>query len=296
MIASLDNETIFKQAFTDKIVFKSFVKDILNIDIEVDKIETEKRFDPKVGNINFAYDIFAESIDHRVIIEIQRVDYDYNFDRFLHYHMMAIAELQKRAGDYRIDQTVYTIVVLTEPYKLDPKRNIPIKDEVMISSADPRNLQDKVIPIYGHKIIYLNHHYRNSYTPDKYLDWLNLFYESIHNKDNYKVNLKNMGIKRAVELIEYDRLSPETRHEMKISEQRKVVLGLEKEQGIKEGIEKGIKKGMDQGIKKGIKEGMEKGKNERSEEIAKQMKSKGIEIDLIAKITGLSKEQIEKFL
>jgi hypothetical protein len=81
MLASLENETIFKHAFTDKTVFKSFVKDIVGIDIEVDKIETEKRFEPRVGNIDFAYDIFAESTDHRVIIEIQRVDYDYNLDR-----------------------------------------------------------------------------------------------------------------------------------------------------------------------------------------------------------------------
>ena len=29
MLAPLDNETIFKKAFTDKIVFKQFVKDVL---------------------------------------------------------------------------------------------------------------------------------------------------------------------------------------------------------------------------------------------------------------------------
>ncbi|TAD95966.1 MAG: hypothetical protein EAZ97_14750, partial [Bacteroidetes bacterium] len=44
MLGNLDNEVIFKKAFTDKIVFKAFVRDILGIDIEVDKIETEKKF------------------------------------------------------------------------------------------------------------------------------------------------------------------------------------------------------------------------------------------------------------
>jgi hypothetical protein len=78
-----------------EIVFKSFVKDILGIDIEVDKIETEKKFDPKVGYIDITLDIFVESVDHRVIIEIQRVDYDYNFDRFLHYFMMPLAQLRR---------------------------------------------------------------------------------------------------------------------------------------------------------------------------------------------------------
>ena len=42
MLAPLDNETIFKKAFTDKEVFQQFVKDLFGIDIVVDKIETEK--------------------------------------------------------------------------------------------------------------------------------------------------------------------------------------------------------------------------------------------------------------
>ena len=33
MLGNLDNEVIFKKAFTDKIVFKAFVRDILGIDI-----------------------------------------------------------------------------------------------------------------------------------------------------------------------------------------------------------------------------------------------------------------------
>lgn len=47
MLAPLDNGTVFKAAFTDKTVFKQFVKDIIGIEIEVDKIETEKSLHPK---------------------------------------------------------------------------------------------------------------------------------------------------------------------------------------------------------------------------------------------------------
>jgi predicted transposase/invertase (TIGR01784 family) len=274
MLASLENEVIFKQAFTDKTVFKSFVKDIVGIDIEVDKIETEKRFEPKVGNIDFAYDIFAESTDHRVIVELQRVDYDYNLDRFLHYHIMAIAQLQRSAKDYGIDQKVYTIVVLTAPYRIDDRTHLIIKDEVMISSVDPRNLEDKVVPIYGHKLVYLNHHYRKDNTPANYRDWLNLFYESIHNPDDYHVNLEHEGIKKAVELIDYDNLSPEARHQMKIAEQRKVVRDLDHEQARQEGYDEGLKEG--------------------KEDVAGELKKKGIDIDIIASSTGLPKEEIEK--
>ena len=66
MLANLDNEVIFKKAFTNKTVFKAFVRDILGIEIDVDVIETEKRFTPKVGNIDFELDIFAESKDKRI--------------------------------------------------------------------------------------------------------------------------------------------------------------------------------------------------------------------------------------
>ncbi|MCP4148346.1 MAG: hypothetical protein GY757_11400, partial [bacterium] len=171
MLASLDNETIFKKAFTDKVVFTGFVKDILGIDISVSKIETEKKFDARPNNIDITYDIFAESNDHRIIVEIQRVDYDYNFDRFLCYHNMAVAQLQQTSKSYRIEQTVYTVVVLTAPYAISKKTGEPIIDDVLISSVDPRNLQDKVIPIYGHKLLFLNHRFRKKNTPDNYKDW-----------------------------------------------------------------------------------------------------------------------------
>jgi hypothetical protein len=111
MLGNLDNEVIFKKAFTDKIVFTQFVKDILDLDVEIGIIETEKKFLPKIGYIDFELDIFAESVDKRIVIEIQKVEYDHNFDRFLHYFLMVIAEQQKRSKEYGIEQTVYMIVV-----------------------------------------------------------------------------------------------------------------------------------------------------------------------------------------
>jgi len=282
MLAPLDNGTIFKKAFTDKIVFKSFVKDILGIDIEVDKIETEKKFDPKVGYIDITLDIFAESIDHRVIIEIQRVDYDYNFDRFLHYFIMALAQLQKSAEQYTIESTVYAIVVLTAPYKIDQKNNKPIKDEVMITSLDPRNLDDKVVEIYGHKLVFLNHYYRKENTPPNYRDWLDLIYESIHNPEDYHVNLKHKGIKKVVELIEYDSLSPEQLHQMKVDAQRKVVRKIDEN------------KAREEGIKIGESIGEKRGKKEGKIETAKNMLKKGFEIDVIVELTGLKRKEIKE--
>jgi hypothetical protein len=46
MLAPLDNETIFKKAFTDIVVFQQFVSDLFGVEITVNKIETEKKFTP----------------------------------------------------------------------------------------------------------------------------------------------------------------------------------------------------------------------------------------------------------
>ena len=233
-LGSLDNEIIFKKAFTDKIVFKAFVRDILGLDVEVDKIETEKKFDwnaspAQVGYIDLdsvgcRLDIFAETIDKRIVIEIQRIEYDHNFDRFLHYFLMVIAEQQKRAKDYGIDQTVYLIVVLTAPYTISEKNGKAIKDEVLLIKLNPKTLKGDERDLYGHKFVILNPNHMDEETPPAIRDWLRLIYESIHNSSDAVINRENEGIRRAAELISFENLTPEERALSKNKEAAKIVI------------------------------------------------------------------------
>ena len=87
MIANLDNEVHFKHVFTDVEVFSAFAKDVLGIELNIDKVETEKVLPSKVSAIKFRMDLFAEDQDKRTIVEIQKVDYDYSYDRFAHYFL-----------------------------------------------------------------------------------------------------------------------------------------------------------------------------------------------------------------
>ena len=72
------------------------------------------------------------------------------------------------------------------------------------------------------------------------------------------------------------------------------------QKGEKKGIEKGLKKGLKEGEKKGIEKGLKKGRQEgkaegmeaRNLEIAKQMLAKGLDIQLICEMTGLSEQRI----
>ena len=53
------------------------------------------------------------------------------------------------------------------------------------------------------------------------------------------------------------------------------------------------KKGREEGLKEGIAEGLEKGRKEEKLENAFRMKKKGIPLETISEITGLSSEEIE---
>jgi len=261
MLAPLDNETIFKKAFTDIDVFQQFVKDLFNIDIIVGTIETEKKFTPPIAEIDIKLDIYAETTDHRFVIEIQKIDYDYNFNRFLNYFMSLLLEQQKRASNYEIPQTVLGIVVITRPYKINQLTGKPIKANVMSIDFDPRDLDGERIRIWDHQLLILNPNpkYKKETTPQKYQDWLNLFRLSIDNDIDIVLNFNNLGIAKAAHLIEYEKLDPMTVAEMKISESKKAMISIienqSKNEGKIEGIDIGINKGMIIATKNAIKAG-----------------------------------------
>ena len=57
-----------------------------------------------------------------------------------------------------------------------------------------------------------------------------------------------------------------------------------------------IKEGYEQGIEVGMSQGLEQGKSSRNIEIAKNMLKDNIDISIISKYTGLSKEEIEELI
>ncbi|MGL4760969.1 MAG: Rpn family recombination-promoting nuclease/putative transposase [Sarcina sp.] len=58
-------------------------------------------------------------------------------------------------------------------------------------------------------------------------------------------------------------------------------------------LNKAKRDGMKAGMKAGIKQGEEKGKKEAKLDIAREMIANGLEVEMIAKLTGLSESEIE---
>lgn len=220
-LASLDNEVFFKKVFTDPEVFRAFVRDVAGVDVPDAKIETEKQMDRPVSAIKFKLDIYAESADHRILIEIQRIDYDHNFHHVLHYFLAALIDQQRTRSDYDIPQEVYAIIVITAPYVVKERTGKLLKDDVLVTDLNPRSLQDEARDIFPHRLIFLNPNYVQPGTPKEVADWLQLIHESIENPRQPKINLQKQIIQKAAQLADIEKMDGYELEEAKIAEMRK---------------------------------------------------------------------------
>jgi hypothetical protein len=175
---------------------------------------------------------------------------------------MLIAEQQRSAKEYNIELTVYVIVVLTAPYTINEKNGKPILDEVLLLKLNPQTLKGEVRDLFGHQFVCLNPNHPDEETPKQIRDWLDLIYQSIHSPERPVLNTDNEGIRKAVELISFENLTPEERTEAKNKEAKKVTVA--------------------------------KIENRRNIEIAKNAIAEGFDNQVVARITGLTLEQIEE--
>ena len=187
-VASLQYGVIFKKAFCDVDVFKGFVRDILGIDLNIDKVETEKEFKPAIGKVAVKFDLYAQDKEGRVIVEIQhQYSTDDHYDRFLHYHCVALLEQAENAKNYKPPLAVYTIVVLTSS---DTKyREIP------------------------HKVVFLCPRHVDENTPIAYREWLGVIFDSLDGSVDETLYHKS-EVQKVVEYIEQSGVSPEEKAQM----------------------------------------------------------------------------------
>jgi flagellar biosynthesis GTPase FlhF len=215
MLAPVSNGVIFRKAFLDPEVLSGFVQDVTGMPFIPGKIEAEKRFNPPVGSIDVELDIFAESEDHRVVVELQRRRYGHNFDRFFGYHSAAIIDQQRSSNDYTIGRTVFSIIVLTAPYRKKDLTGAMVADPLLISSADPRTHHGIERPLFGHKLIFLNPAHKADDLPPAVQGWLDFFMASMKEEDTGDRWLSREAIRRAAQLIEHTKLTPQEMRQMK---------------------------------------------------------------------------------
>lgn len=80
---------------------------------------------------------------------------------------------------------------------------------------------------------------------------------------------------------------------MNLDEYLDALVDEEKAKSLKEGIEAGKAQGLEEGKAQGLQEGKAQGMQQSKIEIAKKMLSKGMSLDLVVEMTGLSEEKIK---
>jgi len=259
MLAALNNQVVFKKLLSDEEILKAFIFDFLGINIQPQTIEVEKKFTPPIGGIDISIDIFVNDPTHRLVIEIQRERYDYDFDRFWHYHLVSQIELAKNYKAYKLERTVYTIVWFTRQIREKSYQRSLITTRQLSETE-----KGETLALYPHKLFFLNPFYLNEKTPKGLKDWMELVTESINNPSAPHINLNRPIIQKAAKLIDDDGLTP----------QERVSIMDEKD--------------FDNLRQRELEEGLQKGRLAEKQETARKMLAKGYDLAEIAELTGLS--------
>lgn len=169
----------FKKIFGHPAIFSQFASDVLGIPIKIDQVHTEYEYPEPVGFVRSQYDLFAEDVEQRIIIEIQNVKEEDFFDRFLYYHLISLVEQVKGYKEYCFDRTIYTIVLLTSI----PRDN-SVNFSYAISDWNPVDEYGRRLEVYPHLLIFLAPRLVNERTPHKIRQWLRFIEDSLDGKMN----------------------------------------------------------------------------------------------------------------
>ena len=271
-VAPLKFGAVFKQAFSQVEVFKQFVKDVLDIEINIDKVHTEYEYPKPVGFVRSKYDLFAEDIEKRIIVEIQHLKQEDFFDRFLYYHLVSLVEQIGNYQEYNFEKTVYTIVVLTTL-----PRDGSVQFSCAVSDMNPVDEHGKKHDIYSHRLIFLCPRLVNENTPPKIKRWLELIEDSLDGKlEESQYSGKNF---EAILSVIY-------RHNID-----RDLLAQIKDEAAWENVKQRQK---DEGFEQGLEQGLEQGNKQARLETARKMLADGMLVEMVLKYTGLTHIDLEE--
>ncbi|MFV0505275.1 MAG: Rpn family recombination-promoting nuclease/putative transposase [Bacteroidales bacterium] len=237
------------------------------------------------------FDIYCESESgEKFIVEMQKAKQNFFKDRSVFYMTFPIQE-QAKKGDWNFElSAVYAIGILDFIFDDSPReysgsaedaiQTIYFKNQHNDIFFDKLNLQFIELPKF-------------TLTEDQLVTqkdkWLYVLRHLAY-LNNRPETLRERVFTKVFEQAEISKFTPEERGDyessLKYYRDIKNVIDTAKGEGFSEGMEKGKEEG--------IIEGMEKGKLEKNIEIARSMKSKGLDNSIITDITGLTKGEIDK--
>ena len=267
-------QALFGEVGNEKIT-KSFLEAILGrkieeVDLSGNIVLRRENLEDKMGVL----DVLAKLNDEEYCnIEMQMIERDKLLERILYYWARVYTRNLKKGKDYiELQKTIEVLIVdfeIKELKDLEYHSKWKIIEEKYKKHILTEDLEIHIIMLPKIKKL------TPQESKEELVKWLNFIEEPESEKVGQYMK-ENKEIKEAKEKLQ---VMSEDERMQKLAELR--------EKAIMD--EKAIERF---GIKKGIEEGRKKRRQETLKETAKKMKEEGLDIELIEKITNLTKEEI----
>ena len=274
---NLTNDYLFKLIFSNEEYLKYLLKVFFNYEtVKIKYLNRELlkyNFNEKAGIVDLLIDADGEIIH----LELQNLN-RYNLeDRIEFYSSKLIGSYALEKGnDYKQLKPVRTFIIINYPYKLKTIKNI-VKLKILSTNYIFNNKKE-------YKILNLYEIDKNKL--DSYSELYKLF--KINDFDILDRKIKEKLPRQILEDMKKFNLNKEDRKNMEdiveLMRNEKEDYGAAYECGVMDGEKIGEKRGEKRGKKIGISEGIVK--------VAKSMVNENIDINIISKVTGLTKDQL----
>jgi len=222
------------------------------------------------------FDLYCENEKgEKFIVELQKTKQKFFKDRTLYYATFPIREQAKRSNwDFEL-KAVYAIAILDFVFDDDKDETDKYRYDIKLSDIETNKVfYDKLMFIY---LEMPKFNKTLSELKTRFDKWLYII-KNLNRLDKIPEKLREKIFLKFFEVAEIAKFSREQLNEY--------------EDSLK--YYRDIKNSLDTAREEGLKEGVEKGKEEEKNKIALNCLNEGMPIDVIIKLTGLTKQQIEK--
>ena len=252
------------------------------LEVKSDEVTEKDMSTDKVGVL----DVYVKQTDGTQInIEMQVVEYNAIIERVLFYWAKKYIESIKGGDAYTtLKPTKVILIANFEVKRLKELKEIATSFEILDKKTG------KVLLTEDLEIVIIDITKMKKYkTENKELEnWLKFIQDP--NKLGGDILDKNEAIKEAKKV--YDELMADEHERTLIKLREKYIRDYNT---IKEdGYNNGYNDGKDAGLTQGLERGQKQGEQKKTIEIAKKMLKENVDVDFIVKMTGLSKEELEK--
>lgn len=286
-------DLVFKRIFGkvgNEEILKNFLEAVLENEIESVTLDLDKDMEPTYEDEKRSIlDVRAKiNGNTNINIEMQiRDNKDMEKRSLYHWSKLYLHELKRGVPYDKLPKTI--VIVITKYIIFEKIKNYHTKWK-MREEKNRNEILSEDIEIH---FIEIPKFRKQSTKNEKKLDFW-LWFLDYTNREMVKMATeKELAIRRAVEELDKLTSDPAIQRILDNEELARMDEDVLRRQAIREGHEQGMKEGMKEGIKEGIKEGVKQGIKEGKILTAKELKKNGIDVEIIVKATGLTKEEIE---